>query len=646
MINQKLGRVAVAPKGEWSAGTYTRLDVVTHGGQGFICSSSETSEEPGTGSAWQLIATKGRDFTYSDFTEEQIAGLMKPATDAATEIGKTNDEYKAMLTEQAKAFGDAQQARAVSYTDAERARDMAYTKAETDRNAAYNEEEGKRQDSERVRGENEGSRKSAEQTRSTAENERAEAEVGRKQAEQTRDTAETKRDTAEKARVKAEGEREQGWTDLKAEAEKSVGDVHAAIAEVKATEARLYPVAENVLRGTAKDTFVHVDDAFAGAALREITVEGACKQDGTPSPDNPVPIQVIENPTLKVTGRNLLDYTRFGGVYYADVGTRLDDTTEMQPLTESSQGFYATRDMTSWNEPHLFTTAPLHAGQYVLSFAIWSETGAGAYTFYTATSDYVVTRRVEGFQASNSEWTSARKKTISQAISVSDGERICLYVNVNGALGAVTKHFVIEQPMVTAVSGMAYAPYTSQSLPITLPAEHPYLAKLPDGTADTIEVDKDGNVTLVANVKRYKATGDESLFYDNVNNEFYINSSEIGLVGATGYSDKLKYTLSTRNTLGFAYGNGNQIYMSVPGVTTDYDTAVDWVRQNTPLFYGRANESKTYQLGKITVPSLPDSISNVWTDAEVTPKTGIEYTRDVNIAFANIEDAIASITQG
>ena len=96
MINQRLGRVAVTPRGEWSAGTYTRLDVVTHGGQGFICSSAETSEEPGTGSAWQLIATKGRDFKYSDFTEEQVAGLMKPATDAATEIGKTNEEYKAI----------------------------------------------------------------------------------------------------------------------------------------------------------------------------------------------------------------------------------------------------------------------------------------------------------------------------------------------------------------------------------------------------------------------------------------------------------------------------------------------------------------------------------------------------------------------
>ena len=223
MNKTNLGRVAVVPKGEWVAGgMYGRLDAVTHGGQGYLCVEDGTAEEPGTGAAWQLIAAKGKDFGYADFTEEQIAGLMKPATDAAAEIGKTNEEYKAMLTEQARAFGDAQQARAKSYTDAESARDEAFSRAETDRNAAYNEAEGKRQAAERVRGENEEERKSAETERGTAEKARVEAEGERKQAEEKRGTAETERGTAEKARVEAEGERDKGWTDLKAEAEKKI----------------------------------------------------------------------------------------------------------------------------------------------------------------------------------------------------------------------------------------------------------------------------------------------------------------------------------------------------------------------------------------------------------------------------------------
>lgn len=90
-------------------------------------------------------------------------------------------------------------------------------------------------------------------------------------------------------------------------ATKAVGDARDAIAEVKATEAKLYPAAENILVGSETGAVAHVDDAFDGSTLRKITVEGACKQDGTPSPDNPVPIQVIENPVVKVAGRNLFD---------------------------------------------------------------------------------------------------------------------------------------------------------------------------------------------------------------------------------------------------------------------------------------------------------------------------------------------------
>lgn len=63
-------------------------------------------------------------------------------------------------------------------------------------------------------------------------------------------------------------------------------------------------------------------------------------------------------------------------------------------------------------------------------------------------------------------------------------------------------------------------------------------------------------------------------------------------------------------------------------------------------FYASLAEEARYQLGRIDMPKAQDSIVNVWTDAEVTPNTGIEYVRDVNIVVANIESAIASITEG
>ena len=63
-------------------------------------------------------------------------------------------------------------------------------------------------------------------------------------------------------------------------------------------------------------------------------------------------------------------------------------------------------------------------------------------------------------------------------------------------------------------------------------------------------------------------------------------------------------------------------------------------------FYAPLATPATYHLGRIEMPKAQDSIVNVWTDAEVTPNTGIGYVRDVNIVIANLESAIASITEG
>ena len=65
---------------------------------------------------------------------------------------------------------------------------------------------------------------------------------------------------------------------------------------------------QNVLVGSETGNPIAVDDAFA-APLCGLTVYGKSTQNGTPSPDNPVPIVSTGdggNVTLKVTGKNLL----------------------------------------------------------------------------------------------------------------------------------------------------------------------------------------------------------------------------------------------------------------------------------------------------------------------------------------------------
>ena len=79
---------------------------------------------------------------------------------------------------------------------------------------------------------------------------------------------------------------------------KATGD---AISAVKARQ--------NVLVGTETGNPIAVDDAFA-APLCGLSVYGRSTQDGTPSPDNPVPIVSAGDGgsvAVKVTGRNILD---------------------------------------------------------------------------------------------------------------------------------------------------------------------------------------------------------------------------------------------------------------------------------------------------------------------------------------------------
>lgn len=66
---------------------------------------------------------------------------------------------------------------------------------------------------------------------------------------------------------------------------------------------------QNILVGSETGNPISVDDAFA-APLRGLTVYGKSTQDGTPTPDAPVPIVSAGNGgsvAVKVTGKNLLD---------------------------------------------------------------------------------------------------------------------------------------------------------------------------------------------------------------------------------------------------------------------------------------------------------------------------------------------------
>lgn len=413
-------------------------------------------------------------------------------------------------------------------------------------------------------------------------------------------------------------------------AEAAVSDAQAAIAEVKATEAKLYPVAENILKGTAKDTFIHVNDAFSCASLREIVIEGAAKQDGTPSPDNPVPIQVVENPTIQVRGKNLLQYPfaysygknpiSISGITYTDNG---DGSISVEG-TSTAVNYY-NLDFT--------TDAKQLIGKVIRIPKISAESS--------------ILFEV-GFFLEDGSYLNILDRLNQEAKVPEHVTKLRAYI---GVMAGKTVSTTIWPCIYIAGEDDKFAKYTSQAQAFTLPTEHPYLAKLPDGTADEIVVDGDGNVELVARVAKAKVAdnvkwtlqsqGSYSLAYNGT--MMTVNGLKKNARDAI-VCEKYQASATFKNVpcIGIT-----EVLWFVPRTNSNDITVEECAKAAKGMtFYASLAEEARYQLGRIDMPKAQDSIVNVWTDAEVTPNTSILYVRDVNIVVSNLESAIASITEG
>lgn len=398
-------------------------------------------------------------------------------------------------------------------------------------------------------------------------------------------------------------------------ATQAVSDARKAIAEVKATEAKLYPAAENILVGSETGAVVHAEDAFDGAALRKITVEGACKQDGIPSQDAPKPITVIENPTVKVVGRNLLRYkeglaqSTVNGVTYTPLQ---DGGVKMEGLATVES--YLDLDFGVGVKPR---PAKAFAGK---SWAIDSSIS----DYFTAG---VLTE-------SGTPYTVNNNTVPNDAATFRCFLRGIVGVSVNKTI----------YPAIYLQSLSDYKPYTEQSITFTLPAEHPYLAKLPDGTADEIVVDEEGNVELVARVGRMLPSEQTFSFAEDANGAPFVSFKFANIAWDTTNLICNAYVASKwTNKSGYVYcPNVNDVVIRDNRFTSEAQARelLDGV-----VLYVSVPEQR-YPLGKIEMPKAQDSIINVWTDAEITPRTSIMYVRDVNIVVGNLESAIASITEG
>lgn len=190
-----------------------------------------------------------------------------------------------------------------------------------------------------------------------------------------------------------------------------------------------------------------------------------------------------------------------------------------------------------------------------------------------------------------------------------------------------------------------YTPHKSKSTPISLKGNE--LCSLPNGVKDEVVIDADGNVSLIKRVASALVTGDMiQNAGEHANGQKYVTVALDNCV-----RDEKPNTMCSTYMSNTWTDSDKSIYIpsSTGAIITDSrfadkETAANILTaMNLTIFYQLA-EPQTIPLGKVELPALPESTSNVWNDGNIPANVYINYLKDVNIAYSDLENQIKQIT--
>ena len=407
---------------------------------------------------------------------------------------------------------------------------------------------------------------------------------------------------------------------------KATGD---AISAVKARQ--------NILVGTETGNPIAVDDAFS-APLCGLTVYGRSTQDGTPTPDAPVPIVSAGDGgsvAVKVTGKNLLD------------SALMNPTVSSKGISakQNSDGSY-----TISGTPIADDTIPIWLG------GDWSNTVP---LFTIPPGSYYSNVYIFYYDGK----TRTSKK---DAFTLSEPFRITGVMYSQPFAINERYDFLIAPQLELGTTATAYSPYREQLLTLTTPDGLPGIPVNRGGTwTDETGQQWIGDVVdLAAGIKTQFnvfqiMTGDSTLIY--IDSSLSQTTRFVVPLGVQGRGTASKSLCShavmtlmwSSDEVGFYADARNAVFRfpkSVIGETAD--SIKSWLTEQsekgTPL-------KILYQFGTpITTTLTAEEIAAYKALTAYAPDTVVqasdgagvklEYQRDVNIVIKKFEDAIASMT--
>lgn len=365
--------------------------------------------------------------------------------------------------------------------------------------------------------------------------------------------------------------------------------------------------------------------------LESLEVDGKAIQDDTPTPSEPVPIEVVEGRNLFSAPIDAYITASSGNVTVNDgngKGTLFVSKIEQNASYTISAKHYS--DMTRFRVT-LFDADPREQ----LGTAFMPE----HYTNIVTTSD----------------------PATNQSITFDSGT--FTYAALALSTGTTTYHADAEAQCEVGSTATPYVPYGSIGLlvgdsvtPIDLQGN--VLASLPDGTRDTLTVDSAGHCVLVKRIEKtsmnsltWSMSSNASIFYASITDMRLVNSGISSLCGAYGAHAAIQNAGAAVSALSdkqqaVSYGTSTPyVYLRDNDYTTqaDFRTAVsNGTIPNADIYYPLATP-KTIDLGYIDMPAVEDN-DEISILASITPKITVtcwkEFSRKIAEAIQNIKNMI------
>ena len=393
---------------------------------------------------------------------------------------------------------------------------------------------------------------------------------------------------------------------------------------------------QNILVGTETGNPIAVDDAFS-APLCGLTVYGRSTQDGTPTPDAPVPIVSAGDGgsvAVKVTGKNLIP-TNCG-----------QNTTALRYDAQYNRWVFDALKAVGLVNARIIDP---EAARYLLA--------AGTYTITLVSFNNIQNVTISAVNANWKTLASVTPDRLSKTFSVNANTIVgCYFVPTDvNATGYLRVQLELGSTATT------YSPYREQLL--TLPT--------PNGLPG-IPVTSGGNYTDQSGQQWVcdEVDFERSILIRRIYSEIYTgaegwrqNNSSIFLVLSETARDALKGTaisniavpcsghpeLSDSKPVGLrptASGKSISFFFANNAQPTldDWKTALSKTNARVQYVLQKPIESKLTDAELAAYKALTTYAPDTVVQASDGAGVGLGYQRDVNIAIKKLEDAVASMT--